>query len=104
MCRLIAYAGHSLCVAELVTRPVHSLVNQSYHSTERSEPLNGDGFGVAWYHPELSERPALFREVTPAWNNENLRELARVLYSPCILAHIRAVHYLGFDQGVAVLD
>ena len=34
--------------------------------------------------------PAVFRSTTPAWNNPNLRELARVTVSHCVLAHVRA--------------
>lgn len=101
MCRFIAFVGHSICMSELVTQPIHSLINQSYHATERKEPLNGDGFGVCWYHPELSHRPVLFREVTPAWNNENLKEIARVTHSPCILGHVRAA---SPDSGVYYLN
>jgi glutamine amidotransferase len=31
-----------------------------------------------------------FRSITPAWSNRNLEELARVVLSPRILAHVRA--------------
>lgn len=77
-------------MSQLVTEPAHSLIHQSHHSLERPEPLNGDGFGIAWFVPEVSPRPALFKDTTPAWNNENLREIARVSQSRCILAHVRA--------------
>jgi predicted glutamine amidotransferase len=66
------------------------LINQSRSSKERAEPMNGDGFGVAWYRPERSLQPAVFRAVSPAWNNRNLRDLCRVTVSSCILAHVRA--------------
>jgi len=101
MCRFILYLGHPLRLSQLITEPVHSLIQQSHHARERPDPLNGDGFGVAWFVPELSPRPALFKDVTPAWNNENLREVARVSQSQCILAHVRsaspqsAVHRLN---------
>jgi predicted glutamine amidotransferase len=74
----------------LVTKPVNSIIHQSFHSHERREPLNGDGFGVAWYVPQLSPSPAVFRSITPAWNNENLLGIASVTVSECILAHVRA--------------
>ncbi|MFO0688302.1 MAG: class II glutamine amidotransferase [Myxococcota bacterium] len=90
MCRFLFYHGPSIRIAELVTEPRHSLIRQSVQSLEREEPLNGDGFGIAWYVPRLDPRPALFRSITPAWNNANLLELARVIESPCILAHVRA--------------
>ena len=90
MCRFVLYLGEPLTIDCLTTRPRHSLIHQSYKARERKEPLNGDGFGLAWYTPRLSPRPALFRSTTPAWNNANLRELARVTESHCIMAHVRA--------------
>jgi glutamine amidotransferase len=60
------------------------------NSHEREEPLNGDGFGVGWYATQFSEDPAVFRSITPAWNNRNLHNLARVVASPSIFAHVRA--------------
>ena len=90
MCRLAAYMGPEITISSLVTEPKHSLIHQSYHARERVEPLNGDGFGIGWYAPDLSERPALFKEVSPAWSNQNLRCVSRVTRSGCIFAHVRA--------------
>ncbi len=90
MCRFVLYMGPSIQMDSLITKPTHSIIVQSYHATEREEPLNGDGFGVAWYRPQPGEYPALFRSVSPAWNNQNLINLSRVLESHCILAHVRA--------------
>jgi predicted glutamine amidotransferase len=91
MCRFTLYLGPRIRLSELLITPKHSLIQQSYHSDEREEPLNGDGFGLAWYAPELGEdRPAVFRSVSPAWSNRNLVHLARVIESDCILAHVRA--------------
>jgi ergothioneine biosynthesis protein EgtC len=90
MCRFVAYLGPPVTIGSLVTEPSHSLIHQSYRSAERKEPLNGDGFGLAWYVPELSELPAVYRSISPAWSNRNLRNLARVTRSACIFAHVRA--------------
>jgi len=90
MCRFVLYLGTEITVSSLVTEPANSIIHQSFHSHEREEPLNGDGFGLAWYVPEMSEEPVLFKDVTPAWNNLNLLNLARVIQSSCILAHVRA--------------
>jgi predicted glutamine amidotransferase len=84
------YLGERITLSSLVTEPSNSIIRQSFKSREQEEPLNGDGFGVAWYAPQRSARPALFRDVTPAWNNANLLDLARVTESSCILAHVRA--------------
>jgi predicted glutamine amidotransferase len=90
MCRFVFYHGPPLLLSALLTEPRHSLIRQSYESEERSGPLNGDGFGVAWYAPEVSNEPATFRMITPAWNDRNLVDLARVVRSRTILAHVRA--------------
>jgi len=89
MCRFVYYQGEPIRLGELLTEPAHSLIHQSFHSHERSEPLNGDGFGVAWYD-DADESPARFRSVSPAWSNMNLLELSRVTVSRRILAHVRA--------------
>jgi len=90
MCRIVGYLGPPVLVSEIVTEPKHSIIHQSYHAEERSEPLNGDGFGIGWYAPDISPQPALFKDVTPAWNNQNLFEISRVTTSHCIFAHVRA--------------
>jgi len=90
MCRLAAYLGPEIFISSLVTEPRHSIIHQSYHSKEREEPLNGDGFGISWFAPQICESPAVFKEVSPAWNNQNLKNIARVTKSSCIFAHVRA--------------
>lgn len=90
MCRFTLYLGPPVRLSTLLTEPEHSLIHQSYHSRERSEPLNGDGFGIGWYAPRLWHEPALFHQITPAWNNRSLQSIARVVASPCIMAHVRA--------------
>jgi ergothioneine biosynthesis protein EgtC len=90
MCRFIAYLGEAITLESLVVRPRNSLINQSIDAQEFEERLNGDGFGLAWYAPDIRPEPALFRSVTPAWSNLNLLSLARVVQSGAILAHVRA--------------
>ena len=99
MCRFVAYQGPSLLMADLVTRPQHSIIHQSYHALERKEPLNGDGFGIGWYAPETSPEPAVFTSLTPAWSNRNLLRLAEHISSPLIFAHVRAA-----TDGLSVTD
>ncbi|CAJ0863538.1 2036_t:CDS:2, partial [Entrophospora sp. SA101] len=80
----------------LITRPAHSIINQSFDSRLRIESrLNGDGFGVGWYeaHNQESEQiesPCIFTSVTPAWNNKNLSRLAEKIKSHLVFAHVRA--------------
>ena len=90
MCRFTAYLGPPIRLASLLIEPKHSLIHQSFHSAERKEPLNGDGFGIGWYAPEASPLPGVFRSVQPAWNNGNLRSLSGVVSSGCVMAHVRA--------------
>src|SRR3954471_19482598 len=90
MCRFVLYLGPRARLSSLIVDPGHSLIRQSVHSREREEPLNGDGFGVGWYARDLAPEPAVFRSITPAWNNRNLQNLARVVASDCVLAHVRA--------------
>ena len=99
MCRFTFYVGEPIQLSALVTEPTHSLINQSFAARKREEPLNGDGFGVAWYVPDVAPEPGRLRAVTPAWNNANLQELARVVTSPCVLAHVRAAtQQLGVSE------
>jgi glutamine amidotransferase len=90
MCRLMLYLGPETRLSSLIVEPKHSLIRQSVHSEEREEPLNGDGFGIGWYASDVSAEPAVFRSITPAWNNRNLQNIARVVASDCVLAHVRA--------------
>jgi glutamine amidotransferase len=90
MCRFLMYVGPPILVSSLVTEPENSIIHQSFGSREREEPLNGDGFGVAWYAHEIRPEVAVFRSVTPAWSNQNLVHLARSMRSRCVLAHVRA--------------
>jgi predicted glutamine amidotransferase len=88
MCRWIAYKGEPVPLEHYVTKPRHSLVTQSLSAAESSASTNGDGFGLGWYggHAE----PGLFREVRPAWSDENLLYLCRHLRSHLFFAHVRA--------------
>jgi predicted glutamine amidotransferase len=84
------YLGPETRLTSLIIEPDHSLIRTSTHSREREEPLNGDGFGIGWYAKDHTTEPAVFRSITPAWNNRNLQNLARVVASDCVLAHVRA--------------
>ena len=89
MCRWIAYRGELTALEHYVTEPAHSLISQSINALEATASVNGDGFGLGWYgnqHPE----PGLYREIRPAWSDENLRYLCRHLLSRLFFAHVRA--------------
>jgi glutamine amidotransferase len=88
MCRWIAYKGSPRYLSSLVTEPEHSLIDQSLNAAEAKTMTNGDGFGLGWYgeRPE----PGLYREVLPAWSDENLKHLVRQIRSSLFFAHVRA--------------
>jgi len=90
MCRFIAYLGKPIMADELLLKPANSLVHQSYSAGEMPEILNGDGFGIGWYVHSISDRPGLFRSITPAWSNTNLYHNAPLIRTNCLFAHIRA--------------
>jgi len=80
--------AHLSCLPRCCIPPVHSLIDQSLHSRLGAETTNGDGFGVGWY--DAGPAPGIFRSIEPAWNDENLRELAGHISSDLFFAHIRA--------------
>lgn len=94
MCRWLAYQGAPISLDTLLTKPQHSLLDQSMNARLNYVPgvgnlaVNGDGFGVGWYLPG-DPIPARYRSIRPAWNDENLRDLARSIQSPHFMAHVR---------------
>jgi predicted glutamine amidotransferase len=88
MCRWIAYRGETIPLEQYVTAPAHSLVVQSQRALESTASTNGDGFGMGWYGEHAE--PGLYREVRPAWSDENLRYLCRHIHSHLYFAHVRA--------------
>jgi predicted glutamine amidotransferase len=88
MCRWMAWLGQPVLIEELLFNTDHGIVDQSLHARMGAEPTNGDGFGLGWYG--TGNGPALYRSVSPAWADANLRELAAHVESPLFLAHVRA--------------
>ncbi len=88
MCRFLAYLGKPIFLDEIITKPCHSLIHQSLHATEAKTVTNGDGFGLGWYGER--ETPGVYRELRPAWSDENLLALCGQVKSHTFFAHIRA--------------
>ena len=101
MCRWLAYLGSPIALEDVLVRPNHSLLDQSLLARDlllpgasssqfrdRAFPTNGDGFGIAWRGREGSL--GQYRQITPAWDSQNLRHLAAQIDSGCFLAHVRA--------------
>eukprot|EP01117_Protostelium_nocturnum_P007746 TRINITY_DN2772_c0_g1_i2.p1 TRINITY_DN2772_c0_g1~~TRINITY_DN2772_c0_g1_i2.p1 ORF type:complete len:479 (-),score=126.04 TRINITY_DN2772_c0_g1_i2:77-1513(-) len=110
MCRWLVYIGdESVLLEDLVTNPKHSMIQQSFAnpflpwikeapSQRLNHRVNGDGFGVGWYHQE-KENPCVFVSVKPSWNDLNLKRLSEAIESKCVFAHVRAA-----SPGSAIVE
>ena len=91
MCRFVAYLGSPILADDLLYKPRYSLISaQSINAGEMSAQVNGDGFGIGWYAPDLDAEPCVFRSIKPAWSDQNLRNLSKKIQAPSMFAHIRA--------------
>ena len=81
MCRWMGWSGQPVDLEELLFKAEHGLIDQSLHSRMGVETTNGDGFGIGWYGRRRRARRR--HSVAPAWGDENLRELAAHIESPC---------------------
>lgn len=88
MCRFIAYRGKPILLEDVIACPARSLIQQSLHAYESRSETNGDGFGIGWYGER--DTPGMYRELRPAWSDENLRSLCAQVRSPLFFAHVRA--------------
>lgn len=96
MCRWLAYSGSPVPLDELLFKSENSLVVQSKHSRLGVETTNGDGFGIGWYGAQ--ETPGIYHGTAPAWNDQNLRELAAHASAGRVFAHIRATTGTAVQQ------
>lgn len=96
MCRFLAYSGAPILLEELVCKPSHSLLKQSLQAVKARTVTNGDGFGVGWYGER--EAPGVYREVMPAWSDENLLHLCANVRSGLFFAHVRAATAGGISR------
>jgi glutamine amidotransferase len=86
----MAYRGAPIQVSELVLDSQHSIVAQSLDSPLGAETVNGDGFGLGWYGDDPGLPPGRYRSTEPAWNDQNLSEIAHAVRSGLFLCHVRA--------------
>ncbi len=91
MCRLLAYLGPVIQLDQILYKPEHSLIVQSYDPREMtSGVVNADGLGIGWYHPHKQVDPFTYKSTLPIWNETNLPELSRYAESGCVLGYIRS--------------
>ena len=88
MCRWLAYAGPPVYLDTLILKPQQSLLTQSRDANKGVTSLNADGFGVGWYGDKTE--PGLYRDILPAWNDDNLKSLATHVRAPLFFGHVRA--------------
>lgn len=88
MCRWMAYQGTPVFLDDLLFKTEYSLIEQSREARRSDSRTNGDGFGIAWYQDR--DRPAQYRTIRPAWNDDNLKNIAGQVLCPVFLAHVRA--------------
>ncbi|MBW8765470.1 MAG: class II glutamine amidotransferase [Geodermatophilales bacterium] len=86
----MAYSGDPILADALLFRPEHSIIDQSLHAKLGTFTTNGDGFGIGWYSDGDETKPTVFKNTHPAWNDENLREVATQIRTPLLFAHVRA--------------
>jgi glutamine amidotransferase len=97
MCRWLAYSGSPIPLQTVLRESEHSLIDQSLSARMGATTTNGDGFGVGWYGDD--PEPGVYRSVSPAWNDQNLRELAAHVRSGLFLAHVRASTGTAIQQS-----
>lgn len=91
MCRLLGYLGPPILLDYILSKPEHSLIEQSYQPREMTSGLlNADGFGIGWYHAQQDTDPFTYKNLLPIWNDINLPNLSRYIESGCIVANVRS--------------
>ena len=88
MCRWLAYKGPEIYLDSVVFDRENSLINQSLRARRTHVTTNGDGFGVGWYGQRPD--PGVYRDILPAWNDPNLKNLTHQVQSGLFFAHVRA--------------
>ncbi|MGD1897169.1 MAG: ergothioneine biosynthesis protein EgtC [Phormidesmis sp.] len=90
MCRILGYLGPQISIDQLMLKPEHSMLVQSYQPRELDAAvLNGDGFGMGWYGAP-GGRPFVYRNVLPMWNDRSLGDLCRYVQAKNFLVNLRS--------------
>lgn len=91
MCRFVAsISKESIQLKKILADMPNSLIAQSKTARETKSGLNADGFGIGWYDHRIDRLPAVFKSTQPAWNDENLPNIASKVKSECFIGHVRA--------------
>ena len=87
MCRWLSYLGKPTTLYRFLYEEEYSLIEQSVHARKSKSIVNADGFGIGWYGDTIE--PNRFRDVLPAWGDENLLSLSKCIKSSLFMAHVR---------------
>lgn len=88
---MAGYVGPAIRLGEIVSRPVHSLVVQSYKPREmQSGTVNADGYGAALWLDDGRPEPALYRTAVPIWADPNLGWMNERLRVRSVIAAVRS--------------
>lgn len=91
MCRHLGYLGPPVALDELLLRPAHSLLEQTWapHDMRAGGTVNVDGFGAGWY-PQGTGTPTRYRAAVPMGADASFAELASTVSSPAVLGAVRS--------------
>lgn len=91
MCRILGYLGLSISLDQLVLKPEHSMLVQSYKPKELDVAvLNGDGFGLGWHGTDLATEAFTYRNILPMWNDRSLEDLCRYIRADNFVVNLRS--------------
>lgn len=89
MCRLLAYWGRPLPVADLIVGAPHSLLRQCTDAREQSSGCtNPDGWGLGWYVEDQPD-PFRYRSALPMPDDEAGIDAIEGLEAGRFIAHVR---------------
>jgi glutamine amidotransferase len=102
VCRHLAWLGAPRSLADLLLRPSHGLLVQSYAPRrQRNGRMNADGWGVGFYSDSQPD-PARWRSSRPLWGDASFASVAPVVFSTCVLAAVRsATAGMPLDESAA---
>ncbi len=94
MCRVLAYLGPKIPLADLMLRPANSLVNQSFAAEyHHLLQLGGSGFASWEAGSPHEDQPLLYKGTEPAFFDSGLRTICENVRTTALLAHVRAIPY-----------
>jgi glutamine amidotransferase len=99
MCRVVAYLGRPIRLADVLYETDSSLVKQTYRPQMLAN-LNLAGFGMAVWNTTSPkpEEPLVYRTTKLPAFDPNLRNLSSKLEATCLLAHVRGVTLVRADD------